>query len=85
MRTTRKTVSFSRPFKLAAFEVPLPAGDYVVEIDEEPLEGTSFAAYRRVSTFLHVHTVPGQPGIQQTLSLDPDDLDAAIKRDRDPE
>jgi len=83
MRTTRKTVSFSRPFKLAAVDEPLPAGDYVVETDEERLEGVSFPAFRRVSTFLHMHTVPGQPGMQQTLSLDPDDLDAAIKRDQD--
>jgi hypothetical protein len=81
-RTRKKTVTFRRPFVLGGFDEQLPAGAYRVETDEELLEGISFAAYRRVLTLIHLHAKPGQQGLTQTLTIDPNELDAALERDQ---
>jgi hypothetical protein len=80
-RTSEKTVTFRAPFALPGFDETLPAGDYVVETDEELLEGLSFPAYRRVLTLLHLHAKPGRAGMSETLPVDPHELEAALKRD----
>lgn len=82
IRTSERTVTFERPFVLSGFDMLLQAGAYRVEMDEELLEGISFPAFRRLSTLLHLSKVPGQPGVTQTLTVDPKDLDAALERDR---
>jgi hypothetical protein len=81
IRTIKKTVTFRRPFVLGGFDELLPAGAYSVETDEELLEGISFPAYRRISTLIHLHAKPGHPGLTQTLTIDPNELDAALQRD----
>ena len=80
MRTTRKTVTFSKPFSLEGVGRILPAGSYEVITDEELIEGLSFPVYRRVATMM---LVPGQSrqASVEMLSLDPHDLAAAIDRD----
>jgi hypothetical protein len=45
IRTTSKTVTFSRPFFLKGVDRLLPPGDYRVVTDEELIEGLSFPAY----------------------------------------
>jgi hypothetical protein len=84
VRTIKKTVAFRRPFVLGGFDEVLPAGAYSVETDEELLEGISFPAYRRILTVMHLHAKPGHPGLTQTLTIDPNELDAALERDRAP-
>ena len=81
IRTSEKTVTFREPFVLGGFDEVLPAGAYIVETDEELLEGISFPAYRRILTLMHLHPKPGHPGLTQTLAIDPNELDAALKRD----
>jgi hypothetical protein len=83
IRTSKKTVTFRRPFVLDGFDEVLSAGAYSVETDEELLEGISFPAYRRILTLIHLHTKPGHPGVTQTLTIDPNELDAALKRDQE--
>lgn len=82
IRTSERTVTFGRPFVLSGFDMLLQPGAYRVEMDEELLEGISFPVYRRVSTLFHLDRVPGEPGVMQTLRVDPKDLDAALERDR---
>ena len=82
IRTSEKTVTFKRPFVLSGFDQLLQAGAYRVETDEELVEGVSFPAYRRIATLFHLDEIPGQPGVTQTLTVDPDDLNSALKRDR---
>ncbi len=82
IRTSKKTVTFQRPFVLGGLDEVLPAGAYGVETDEERLEGISFPAYRRISTLIHLPARPGRPGVTETLSIDPNELDAALQRDR---
>ena len=82
-RTTPGTVTFRRPFVLAGFGETLPEGTYHIETDEERIDGLSFDAYRRTVTSLRLPAKPGR-GLVQTLTLDPNDLDAALARDRAP-
>lgn len=82
IRTTTMTVTFERPFVLSGLDETLPAGDYTVETDEELLEGLSFPAYRRTSAFIKLHPKSGRPGHTRTLTVDPNELDAALQRDR---
>jgi hypothetical protein len=81
-RTTLRTINFSRDFIVGDMDEALPAGAYTVETDEQRLEGLSFLAYRRVQTLIHLPAKPGGTGLTRLLAIDPDDLDAALKRDR---
>ncbi len=84
IRTSKKTVTFKRPFVLGGFDEVLPAGAYSVETDEELLDSVSFPAYRRTLTVMRLHPKPTHPGLTQTLTIDPNELDAALKRDQAP-
>jgi hypothetical protein len=83
-RTIKRTVTFNRPFVLGGFDEELPAGSYSVETDEELLEGVSFPAYRRILTVISMPADPARPGVTQTLTVDANELDAALARDRSP-
>ncbi|EYD71498.1 hypothetical protein Rumeso_04899 [Rubellimicrobium mesophilum DSM 19309] len=83
-RTTRRTVTFVHPFRIADYEDELPAGDYQVVMDEELLEGRSFEAYRRTGTYLLVGSQAGGRGTAEMRPIDPRDLEAALVRDRAP-
>ena len=78
IRTSAKTVVFSRPFSLKGVDRVLPAGDYRVLTDEELIEGLSFPVYRRVATMLFV---PSRNGALEMLTIDPAELKAAHERD----
>ncbi len=80
IRTSKKTVTFNRPFALSGVDEALPAGAYTVETDEEPLEGISFLADRRLSTRLHVGGVPGSRVLNRVIAIDPKELDAGLER-----
>ena len=82
IRTTRTTVTFRRAFVLAGLDEEQPAGVYDIETDEERLEGLSLSAYRRVQTLIHLHPKTGNPNLTQTMTIDPDELDAALQRDQ---
>jgi len=79
-RTTRKTVTFNRPFSLEGIDRILPAGGYEVVTDEELIEGLSFPVYRRVATTM---LVPAQSyqGSVELMTVDPLKLAAAQDRD----
>ena len=78
IRTTRKTVTFIAPLQLPEFAEPLPAGSYVVETDEEMLEGNGHTAYHRVATMLRIEKRP----VVEHHPIDPAHLVAALQRDQ---
>jgi hypothetical protein len=81
LRTTSRTITFRRPFSLAGLEESQPAGIYTIQTDEEPIEGLSFLAYRRVATVIFLPLGKGGPGSFQAISVTPEALDAAQARD----
>jgi hypothetical protein len=76
-RTTRTTVTFSRPFGLKGVDGIQPAGVYDVDTDEELIDDLSFLAYRRVATTICVQ----KDGATQVYRIDPVELDARLLRD----
>lgn len=81
VRTTNSSVTFAKPFRIGDLDEVLPPGQYDVETDEELLQGLSFDAYRRILTLIHIPAKPGHSGLARTLTIHPDELDAALLRD----
>lgn len=82
-RTTSKTVTFAKPFTLGDIDEVFPAGDYVVETDEDLLQGLSFSAYLRIATVIYLPNRPGNPRLSRALTIDPQELDASLSLDRE--
>jgi hypothetical protein len=85
IRTSSRTVIFQHPFVLDGLDEQQPAGAYEIETDDEQIEDVSFIAFRRVSTLIHLHPSPKGPGITQTLTVDPNELERALAHDREVE
>jgi|SaaInl4_150m_RNA_FD_contig_21_669567_length_705_multi_5_in_0_out_0_1 hypothetical protein len=81
-RTTKRTVTFSKPFILSGFDEELPAGDYLVDTDEDLLQSLSFPAYVRVLSVIHLPDKSGIPRLSRALTIDPHELDSALMRDQ---
>jgi hypothetical protein len=80
-RTSNRSVVFAHPFTLTGLDGMQPAGTYVVETDEELIEGVSLPAYRRTATWFRVTAAAGRPGIAETALVDPGELAAALAKD----
>jgi hypothetical protein len=76
-RTSKETITFKNPFFIGKLNDLQPAGDYVVETDEELIPGVSFVVWRRILTLIRLHPKPGEPGTTRTLTIDPDELASA--------
>ena len=81
LRTTQRTVTFTRPFKLGESCEHYPAGRYSIETDEELLEDASFPAYLRKATMMQLIADPRRPGITEIVTIDPQQLEAALAAD----
>jgi hypothetical protein len=81
VRTSHKTVTFTRPFSLSGIGEEQPAGTYTVETDEELLPGLSFPAWRRTATLIFLPLRPGGPFVERVANIDPSELEAAQERD----
>jgi hypothetical protein len=77
LRTTSRTLTFA----LDGLDEIQPAGSYTIQTDEEPIEGLSFLAYRRVATVIFLPLTHGGAGSFQAIPVAPDALDAALARD----
>ena len=79
-RSTTTEVTFRHPFALEGLEGAVPPGTYRVDVEEEPIDGLSFLAHRRLATFIRV-PVAGRGGSVQSLLVDPKKLEQALARD----
>jgi hypothetical protein len=81
LRTTSRTITFARPFSLDGLDETQPAGSYTVQTDEEPIEGLSFLAYRRVATVIFLPLSHRGTGSFQAIPVTPEALEAALALD----
>jgi hypothetical protein len=81
MRTSGRTVTFTRPFKLTGIDGMQPPGTYTVETDEERLPTGRQAADRRTGTWITLPSHAARAGPAQHVRIDPADLDAALAKD----
>jgi hypothetical protein len=77
MRTTERTVKFSRQFSLSTIPGLQPPGLYRIVTDEEPIDSASRLAYRRVATTMEVR----RDGAVQTFPIEPAELEAGLLAD----
>lgn len=77
-RTTSRTVIFQHPFVLDGFARDAPAGTYLVQTEEELMDTVLSVVWKRTSTLIRVRTAAGT----QDIFIDPEQLDAALLRDR---
>ena len=81
MRSTLERVTFVHAFSLKGLDAVQPPGTYEVEIDDEPIQGLSFMAYRRVATAIRIPMRGRGASSSQTFPISPLDLTAALARD----
>ena len=81
-RTTQKVVRFQSAFSLPGFDIPQPPGEYLVDHEEEPIDGTSHPAWRRTASFIHLPSISTRSSKQQMVQIDPAFLQAALERDQ---
>ena len=81
VRTSRRTVTFTRPFSVSGIDQMQLPGTYAVETDEELLPDLSFPAYRRIATMIWLRSQPGHAIMEQVVNIDPLELQAAQARD----
>jgi hypothetical protein len=71
-RTTNTIVHFSAPFALPDLVGEIhPAGDYKIEQDEEPIEGLSWLAYRRIATYIHLPSIAQGNRLRRIVRIEP--------------
>jgi hypothetical protein len=83
IRTSTRTVTFTRPFILKGIEGAQPAGTYSVETNEELLQA-SFPAYR-ISTLIRLPARVGGAALDMAVDVDDAEVSAALARDAKPE
>jgi hypothetical protein len=81
VRTTETTVTFKRRFILPEFEGPQSAGTYRLVTDEAEISGLSLLAVRRIGTMLRLPSLATSGRPEQIISIDADDLAAALTAD----
>ena len=78
-RICKHVVEFAYPFTLSGIEGVFPQGAYVVEIEEEPVEGEAFRSHRAIGSIL-VRRQPGQRA-PQFWDIELASLGSALERD----
>lgn len=77
-RTSIATVVFERPFILDGFDTMQPAGSYIVDTEEEPVDSLAVNAWRRVRTTMRL---PQPGGAIEYVPVDAQALREALIRD----
>lgn len=76
-------LTFTQPFRIEGVAHLQPAGTYIVETEEEAIEGLSFLAYRRIATRIHLAPDPLRAGIVETAEVDSPEIIAALDANAD--
>lgn len=82
-QTLTTEVVFRRPFLIGGLDGVQSPGTYRIETYSELLDIPSAIAYRRLSTSIELHNQP--LGIIRTATIDPAELDEALRQDAAPE
>lgn len=81
MRSSTSLVEFRYPFDVPGSREQLPPGRYEVLVEEELLEGLSFAAYRETGAYLMIYGKGHNSGPTEMRPISSAYLSMALKRD----
>ena len=79
-RCTSVDITFAHAFSLQGVDGVVPAGTYRIDTEEEPIDGLSVLAWRRLATFIRIPV--HRSGTVQSFLIDPKHLAAAVAQDR---
>jgi hypothetical protein len=82
-RSTQTIAHFTSPFRLTAFEAPLPAGDYRIDYDEEQIEVASRLAWHRTGAFIFLPAIGSMSTSQQMVPIAMSDLHTLLQEDHE--
>ena len=80
-RSSTSVVEFKHPFVVPGSPEQFPPGRYEVLVEEELLEGLSFAAYRETGAYLMIYGRGQNSGPTEMRSISSAYLSMALKRD----
>ena len=80
-RASTSVVEFKHPFVVPGSPEQFPPGRYEVLVEEELLEGLSFAAYRETGAYLMIYGKGRNSGPTEMRSISSAYLTMALKRD----
>ena len=80
MSTTRTAVAFDHDFHLAGLDARQPSGNYVIDIDEQPIDGLTFLASRRIGAILYVPRGSTPMDYRHAVLMNVPELDAALSQ-----
>ena len=72
---SRVTLELAHPFNLAAFDQAQPAGTYIADVEEQPIEGLTFLATRRVGATLYSPAGSDQTNCRYAVPISLAELD----------
>ncbi len=81
-RSSKSMVTFVNAFSQPGYPEQLPAGTYEILVEEELLQGLSFEAWRRTSTFLLVRGNGNPVGSIAMRPITQKDLELVLRLDR---
>jgi hypothetical protein len=81
IRTTRKKITFKKPFILKGIEGVNRSGTYSVETRVDHVGFFTFRKAARTTTWIRICRTPGVRGVIQVVNIDPADLSAALLLD----
>jgi hypothetical protein len=81
IRTRRSILHFACPFPLPGFEKAQPAGDYMVDHDEESIEGSSWTAWHHIGAFIHLPAIGVKSTGHQMVPINSADLKSALNKE----
>lgn len=81
MRSTTSAVEFKHAFVVPGSNKEFPPGRYEVLVEEELLEGLSFAAYRETGVYLMIYGKGHNSGPTEMRPISSAYLTMALKRD----
>lgn len=79
IQTTRKKVTFKRPFILKETPGVNPPGVYSVETRVDTVGLFSFRKAARTSTWIMIGRTPGVCGVPKAVRIDPQELSIAVQ------
>lgn len=78
-RTTKKQVTFAKPFRLAGMEAVQPPGTYTLTLEEQQLGALRFIGWRQIDATLELRC----HGATEYFAINMQDLREALLRDTD--
>lgn len=81
VRMTQTLEKISHPFRLPGFDQEWKAGNYIIQHDEESIEGITWTGWHRTMSYIQVPSEDTDSNIRQTVPIKSDVLEKILQAD----